>query len=179
MHSHSCISKIVWHWTPLDIEAQPTCSTSSNIPTCRWTLHLPPAEFYETLPPLTPPLFTGFFQKKGKSDFSKFNLQRMVFTLHMAKKENALVCECREIHPVSLQCHKVCQLIHTKTFLSEGSQTGTFLGSTAGCLNSIYFTCRVLFANRHGFNAIDTSTGKQLYLPSRNYQGHKSELGTR
>lgn len=64
--------------------------------------------------PLTPPLFTGFLQKKGKSDFSKFNLQRMVFTLHTAKKENALVCECREIHPVSLQCHKVCQLIHTE-----------------------------------------------------------------
>lgn len=91
LHSHSYISKIVWHWTPLDIEAQPTCSTSSNIPTCRWTVHLPPAEFYETLPPLTPPLFTGFFQKKGKADFSMFNLQGMVFTLHRAKKENALV----------------------------------------------------------------------------------------
>lgn len=76
---------------------------------------------------------------------------------------------------VSLQCHKVCQLIQPETFLSEGSQTGTFLGSTAGCLNSIYFTYGVLFANRHGFNAIDTSTGKQLYPPSRDYQSHKSE----
>lgn len=114
----------------------------------------------------------GFSKREEKTDFSMFNLQGMVFTLHRAKKENALVCECREMHPVSLQCRKVFQLTQTETFLSEGSQTGTFLGSTAGCLNSIYFTYGVLFANRHGFNAIDTSTGKQLY-PTIDYQSHK------
>lgn len=90
--THSCVSKIVWHWASLDMEAQPTCSTSSNIPTCRWTLHLSPAEFYETLPPLTPPLLTGFFQKKGKADFSIFNIQGVVVILHRARKENACVC---------------------------------------------------------------------------------------
>lgn len=67
---------------------------------------------------------------------------------------------------------------NTETFLSEGTQTGTFLEATVGCSNSIYFTYGVLFANRHGFNAIDMSTGKQFYLPLRDYQSHRSELGT-
>lgn len=49
---------------------------------------------------------------------------------------------------------------------------------SAGCLNSVSFSYGALFANGHGFNAIDTSTGKQLYLPSRDYQSHKPELGT-
>lgn len=93
LHSHSCISKIVWHWAPLVIEAQLTCSTSSKLPNCRRTLHLSPAGFYQTLPPLTPPLFTGFFQKKGKADFSMFNTQGMVVTLHRARKGNVLLCE--------------------------------------------------------------------------------------
>lgn len=96
LHSHSCISKTVWHWAPLVIEAQPTCSTSSKLPTCRWTLHLSPAGFYQTLPPPTPPLFTGFFQKKGKADFSMFNIQGMVVTLHRVRKGNVFVCESVE-----------------------------------------------------------------------------------
>lgn len=58
----------------------------------------------------------------------------------------------------------------------RGSQTGTFLGAAAGCLNSVSFSYGVLFANGHVFNAIDMSTGKQLYLPWRDYQRHKPEL---
>lgn len=107
-HTLLHLSKNVWHWAPLDIEAQPTCSISSYIPTCRWTLHHRSAEIYGTLPPLTPPLFSGFFQKKGKAGFSMFHVQGKVITLHRSKKENVLVCECRETHPVSLQCHKFC-----------------------------------------------------------------------
>lgn len=54
-------------WTPQDVAAQPTCSTSSNTPTCRWTLHLlSPGEFYEIPPLLTPPFSRGFSQKKQK-----------------------------------------------------------------------------------------------------------------
>lgn len=66
LHSHSCISKIVWHWTPLDTEAQPTCSTSSNIPTCRWTLHLLPAEFMKLFLPSHLHCSLGFSKRKEK-----------------------------------------------------------------------------------------------------------------
>lgn len=69
LHSSSTTYKIisVCCWTPQDVAAQPTCSTSSNIPTCRWTLHLSsPGEFYEIPPLLTPPFSSGFSQKKQK-----------------------------------------------------------------------------------------------------------------
>ena len=120
LYSKSCICKIisVCCWTPQDIAVQPTCAISLNIPTCRWTLHLPPpGEFHETPPPLTPPFSSGLFQEKRKSDFSMFNLQGMVFTLQRTGAR-----EPREIHRASLHCHKVCQLIKTETFLSAGFQ---------------------------------------------------------
>lgn len=179
LHSHSCISKTVWHWAPLVIEAQPTCSTSSKLPTCRWTLHLSPAGLYQTLPPPTPPLFTGLFQKKGKADFSMFNKQGMVVTLHRARKGNVLVCESAEKEKEIHRFLAVPQSLPANTDRNlpfRGAQTGTFLGAAAGCLNSVSFSYGVLFANGDGFNAIDMSTGKQLYLPWRDYQRHKPEL---
>lgn len=151
LYPHSCLSKIVWHWAPLDIEAQPSWSISSNIPTCRWTLHRSPAEFCGTLPPLTPPLFTGFFQKKGKADFSMFNVQGMVVTLHRARKESALVCASVEKY-ILFPCSATKSASNTDRNLPF---RGTFLGATAGCLNSISSTYGVLFANRYGFNATD------------------------
>lgn len=57
-----------------------------------------------------------------------FNIQGMVVTLHRARKGNVLVCESveKEIHPVSLRCHKVCQPIQTETFFSEESRLEHF-----------------------------------------------------
>lgn len=175
-HSHSFLSRIVWHRAPLHIEAQ--------LPTPQAQIY-PPADGHSTcLLQSSMELFLpshfhcslGFPKQKENLTSVCSTYREWWFTLHGAKKENALVCEWREIHPVSLQSHKICQLIQTETFLSEGSQTGTFLGSAAGHL--ISFTYGVLFADRPGFNAIDTSTGKQLYLPLRDYQSHKSVLAT-
>lgn len=101
-----------------------------------------------------------------------FDIQGMVFALRRARKEHALMCESVEKHILfPLQCATA----NTDRNLPF---RGTFLGATAGCLNSISFAYGVLFADRHGFNAIDTFTGKQLYLPSRDYRSDKSELGT-
>lgn len=103
-----------------------------------------------------------------------FNLQGMLLTLHRLRRKTHLCVRVQRNTSCFLAAPQSLPANTDKTFLSEGSKTGTFLGSAAGCLNSIYFTYGVLFANRHGFNAIDTSTGKQFYRSSRDYQSQIS-----